>query len=588
MNLNKFKKNLRKEFNDTFKDELEVVETVKIKRRRLEFKPAFAFMVAIVFGILVIQHVGIEIYNYNIENQNEKLINESDKQITKIDGTKDISSQLNYIKKEKKSILEYLLTFQLIGCGTGTMDDGNPELMLPMVPEEDGANGNSFNTNVQEVGIDEADIAKSDGKYIYSVVYNNLYVYDLRGKLIDYENFGQYVKHYELYIYNGKVVCVGYDAMYMYSFDGVELALIDTLEYRMYISSRLVNNELYIVTAEYLNDILDEDNVDNLYYDNCINPSSSMCLNKYNLDTKEHNKINVITSNAAMFYASENHFYIATRNYMLGYFTFITIIDYDLNPIGSITVEGTINNQFSMDEHNNYIRVVSTDTTKEPLNYNQISIFSLETLERVGYLNEGIGLERHVVKSVRYDEDTCYIVTYLNQDPLYEIDLSDVTNPKIVSIYEAPGYSSYLHTFEIDNQKYAFGIGYDDSRRIKISVYIDNGEQTVQIGKDVIIMPSNNNYDEKIDYYVVERPLYAITTNHKSLFIYNDNDYLYIGGSVGKGKYTVFKIDVTQEEHVVSVYKEYSVNIENDTRSFLIDDKLYVVQHGSLIIDDWR
>ena len=38
-------------------------------------------MVAIVFGILVIQHAGIEIYNYNIENQNEKLINESDKQI---------------------------------------------------------------------------------------------------------------------------------------------------------------------------------------------------------------------------------------------------------------------------------------------------------------------------------------------------------------------------------------------------------------------------------------------------------------------------------------------------------------------------
>jgi uncharacterized secreted protein with C-terminal beta-propeller domain len=374
----------------------------------------------------------------------------------------------------------------------------------------------------------------------------------------------------------------------MYSFNGVELTLIDTLEYRMYISSRLVNNELYIVTAEYLNDILDEDIVENLYYDNCINPSSSMCLNKYNLDTKEHNKINVITSNAAMFYASENHFYIATRNYMLGYFTFITIIDYDLNPIGSITVEGTINNQFSMDEHNNYIRVVSTDTTKEPLNYNQISIFSLETLERVGYLNEGIGLERHVVKSVRYDEDTCYIVTYLNQDPLYEIDLSDVTNPKIVSIYEAPGYSSYLHTFEIDNQKYAFGIGYDDLRRMKISVYIDNGEQTVQIGKDVIIMPSNNYYDEKIDYYVVDRPLYAIANNHKSLFIYNDNDYLYIGGSVGEGKYTVFKIDVTQEEHVVSVYKEYSVNIENDTRSFLIDGKLYVVQHGSLIIDDWR
>ena len=254
-------------------------------------------------------------------------------------------------------------------------------------------------------------------------------------------------------------------------------------------------------------------------------------------------------------------------------------------------IKGNLNNQFSMDEHNNYIRIVSTDTTKDPLHINQISIFSLETLERVGYLNEGIGLERHTVRSVRYDEDTCYVVTYMNQDPLYEIDLTDVTNPKIVSVYEAPGYSTYLHTFIINNQKYAFGIGYDDIRRMKISVYIDNGEETIQIGKEVVL---DNEYsgiivNTKYDVYIVNCWKDIMANNHKSLFIFNDGDYLYVGGVVGNSQYTVFRFDVTQEEHVISVYKEYKdVNVSEDSRAFLIDGKLYVVAINKLIIDDWR
>ena len=101
MNLNKFKKNLRKEYKDTFKDELEVIEPKRIERRRLAFKPIFAFITILVFSILVIQHIGVNIYNTNIEKQNNELVNSPDKQITKIDNTKDIKSQLNYIKKEK-------------------------------------------------------------------------------------------------------------------------------------------------------------------------------------------------------------------------------------------------------------------------------------------------------------------------------------------------------------------------------------------------------------------------------------------------------------------------------------------------------
>lgn len=577
MNLNKFKKNLKKEYNDTFKDELEIIEPKKVKRTRLTFKPAFAFMLAIIYGILVIQHIGIEIYNFNIEKQNEKVLNRTDKDIIKIDNNKNIKSQLNYIGREKTSILETIFSIQLTGCGA--MD------AKPNASGGQNNNGSSYDTNIQEEGVYEADIIKCDGNYIYSLIgYRYLKIFDLKGNIVDLE----YTKSSELYIYNEKVICIGSKKTDIFSFNGVELQLIDTIEHADYSSSRLVDGKLYIVTYDYLNNILNKESFENLYYDNCINPNGVISMCKYDLDTKEYSKIEVITSYNAILYASDHNFYIASRIHSNGNYTFISIIDYDLKPLGSVAVEGTINNQFSIDEHNNYIRVVSTDTTKGPLNINQISIFSLETLDRVGYLNEGIGLEYHTVRSVRYDDNTCYVVTYMNRDPLYEIDLTDVTNPKIVSIYEAPGYSTYLHTFEINNQKYAFGIGYDDYRYMKISVYIDNGEKTTQIGKDVVMVPQYIDlFDKNTDYYIVEQLSDEMAENHKSLFIYNDNQYLYIGGNVGINQYTIFKIDVTQEERVISVHKEYKIDTYSSTRAFLIEGKLYIVKKDSLIIDDW-
>ena len=117
--------------------------------------------------------------------------------------------------------------------------------------------------------------------------------------------------------------------------------------------------------------------------------------------------------------------------YIYSYISTISIFDYSLNAVGTIRLSGSILNQFSIDEHNNYLRVVSTNTSMPVTKLNAISIYDLSTLQRVGYLDQDIGLGRQIVKSVRYDNDTCYVVTYENTDPLYEIDLTDVTAPKI-------------------------------------------------------------------------------------------------------------------------------------------------------------
>ena len=587
MNYRKFKKNLKKEFNDTFEDELIVIEPKKKERRKLQFKPIFALLMGIIWGILIVEHIGIQIYNSSLKNQTEKMIEKFDGELVNINEKKNIRSQLNFTKDKKESILSYIFSLEFIG---GMSKDDSLNYPVDSPNGEESIPGNSYETNIQEQGIDEADTVKCDGKYIYTVM-NNAYicVYNLDGHLVSKElSIAS-----QIYLYNDKIIGISDYKTEIFSFDGNKLKLIDVVKYdNKYHDSRLINNEFFVVTYSYLYEVLNNKSLDNAYYDNCINPNGVITMYKYDLDTKELKKVEVITSFSALLYASENNFFIASSNYANGYYSFISIIDYDLNPVGSVKVEGNILNQFSMDEHNNYLRVVSTDTTKAPLNMNQISIFSLETLERVGYLNEGIGLERHTVRSVRYDGDTCYVVTYMNKDPLYEIDLSDVTNPKIVSIYESPGYSSYLHTFIINNQKYAFGIGYDDNSNLKISVYIDNGETTTQIGRDVVVVREVYEWFNKdnIDFYMVEYPYLFMASSHKMLFVYNDNNYLYIGGCVGVNQYTIFKIDVTQEQRVIDVYKEYKDNdiVVPYSRGLLINGKFYVVCQNKLIIEEWN
>ena len=47
--------------------------------------------------------------------------------------------------------------------------------------------------------------------------------------------------------------------------------------------------------------------------------------------------------------------------------------------------------------------------------------------------------------SARFVEDRAYIVTFENMDPLWTIDLSNPTAPRIMGELEVPGVSTYIH-----------------------------------------------------------------------------------------------------------------------------------------------
>ena len=122
-------------------------------------------------------------------------------------------------------------------------------------------------------------------------------------------------------------------------------------------------------------------------------------------------------------------------------------------------VLGVIRNQFSLSEHDGYLRIVTTvgDPWGEE-SESQVRVLSTDgdVLVEVGSVGD-IGRGENV-QSVRFVGDVGYVVTFRQIDPFYTIDLSDPTNPEILGELKIPGFSSYLHPI---SDTLVLGVGSD-------------------------------------------------------------------------------------------------------------------------------
>jgi uncharacterized secreted protein with C-terminal beta-propeller domain len=113
-------------------------------------------------------------------------------------------------------------------------------------------------------------------------------------------------------------------------------------------------------------------------------------------------------------------------------------------------VDGFMLSQWSMSEYEGNLRVATTSSPDWWWGANDqsesfVTVFEenngeLVQIGQVGGLGKG---ER--IYSVRFIDDTGYVVTFRQTDPLYTIDLSDPTNPEVVGELKILGYSAYLH-----------------------------------------------------------------------------------------------------------------------------------------------
>ncbi len=108
-------------------------------------------------------------------------------------------------------------------------------------------------------------------------------------------------------------------------------------------------------------------------------------------------------------------------------------------------VDGAPVNQFAFDEQRGKLRVATTTTTGAFQTVNRVVVLEARgtTLTKIGTTPDLAPGER--IMSARFMGDRGYVVTFREIDPLYTLDLSDDTNPRVVGELKIPGFSSYLH-----------------------------------------------------------------------------------------------------------------------------------------------
>lgn len=279
----------------------------------------------------------------------------------------------------------------------------------------------------------------------------------------------------------------------------------------------------YFLPRSWAGDEPDDFSVSEVFYDAGTKDSDAL-LNLMSLDVMSghHKEISVVTGFASTVYMSPDSLYVSFQKWSGSLLLVdgeavaeresttmttihkISVDGLSMAPIASGDVKGWLLNQFSMDEKDGLLRVATTTSWTTPEN----CVFVLSSnLSAVGSLEGLAPTER--IYAARFIDDMLYLVTFLQVDPLFVIDLSDPASPKVLGELKMPGFSSYLHPMGDD---LLIGIGREDSS-LKISLFnISDPASPVEV--DSYLVGNNSyteaSYDHKAVLFYQERGLLVI------------------------------------------------------------------------------
>ncbi|MFN0063585.1 MAG: beta-propeller domain-containing protein [Myxococcaceae bacterium] len=241
---------------------------------------------------------------------------------------------------------------------------------------------------------------------------------------------------------------------------------------------------------------------------------------------------------AGVVYASTTSLYVAAPHYWgwwrSGQKDYSYIHQFDISTaddsqyLASGVVEGTPLNQFALDEHAGHLRVATTLTEwrsspgdmvwTPPDTSNRVTVFRRRgsRLEQVGVTPDLAQGER--LFAARFLGDRGFLVTFLQVDPLFTLDLSDPKAPKVVGELKVPGFSTYLHPIGNDHLL-AMGVyqpenGNWSERRLQLSLFnvsdLANPVQSFTHPLGTAFGFSEAGWDHKAFTYFAARGLLAI------------------------------------------------------------------------------
>lgn len=355
------------------------------------------------------------------------------------------------------------------------------------------APGDYSTTNIQVEGVDEADLVKTDGLYIYIV--SDYAVHIVRAyppeeaELVSTVTFGQMVTN--IYVDGDKLIVMTMDDPWVYSTWSIPDEIwVETTKVHIYdisdrtapaldrtinadgytVNSRMIGDYVYLVTQR--SDItFNEDEVwlprftddgattvveaDMIYYTNVTEPwysfTNILAINVQDAE-EQIGYESFLLGPSTTLYASRENIYLTSPSWDWSSDSTnvykITIDGRSIEFTADGTVPGRVLNQFSMDERDDYFRIAVTS--------GHVSRNGASTSNDVYVLNASLGIVGSVtglapgedIYSVRFMGDRCYMVTFKKVDPLFTIDLADPENPKVLGKLKIPGYSDYLHPYD--------------------------------------------------------------------------------------------------------------------------------------------
>ena len=257
------------------------------------------------------------------------------------------------------------------------------------------------------------------------------------------------------------------------------------------------------------------------------------------------------------------------------------------------SVPGYINNQFSFDEYNGYLRV-STTVQGSSVSYifgsitPETNLYVLDMqLQTVGSLENITPDSGESIYATRFVGPTCYIVTFKQTDPFMVIDLSNPTTLISLGELNIPGYSTYLHPYD---DTHVIGIGRNDSN-VKISLYdITSMSTPTEISQYII-----ENKDKDSYWWTESTALYE----HKAFLFDKEKNLLVIpAGNYSQQSAYVFNISLENGLALKGVVTHDYQSIEQEPtyywgtsgtsiqRTLFIKDTLYTISENMVKMND--
>lgn len=505
---------------------------------------------------------------------------------------------------------------------------------------EGGAGETSFgDTYTQVDDVDEADIIKNDGEYIYyastsrgcvkiykpsgedaelvSTIDDFLKVSDeYSEKPSDTENvYDIYVYknilavNTEKYEYHNKNTDDYYDAdvstlVYLYDISDVTSPKkINSFgQSGTYISSRMIGNQLYLVTNDFIYSDECKDDFDYLPYvcngkdsekepiklsdiSYGTSPSESCYLVISIIDVENAKKT---TDTKAVFgagtdmYCNRENMYITMNRLWSGYkgisecadsqtqIVKVNFSEGDIKFTAECEVPGNTHNQFSMDEKDGNLRVATTSYNEKGNEVNNLFVLD-ENLNKIGEVT-GFA-EDESIKAVRFMGDMAYVITYEETDPLFVIDLSVPTNPQIKGEVKISGFSSLLVPVD---ENTLLGIGY--------STHTGEFSEVTDGVKFALFDISNPQKPAVLDSYVLKYATSDAQYNHHALLVNPQAGYYAIpyqrwDDEKAIDENGVIKIEI--ENGKINVANNFNIDSdENIIRCTYVNDNLYAFDYS--------